>query len=316
MWYESLWENSIINRACERIAMTHLKNLPVENIIHRTGGSPFSLHRTVVDAGESNALYLHCHPEAEFFYLKKGDVVFRVEQQSYHLHSGDAIFLPPNLIHKADRCGDLSAACEYYALVFSTHLLTDCTPVDRFGFFMPLQGNRMNCLCPLYAKEPQNARLLTSLSAVFEHLQQPPETFCLALTGTLFICWQELYNLYLSGTVKASSDRESFELQKSLDYMMAHYNEALSLSDLAKHAGFSEGYYCHSFKRFTGCSPFEYLIRVRIVKSCELLTQTDKKITEIASLCGFNNVSYFNRTFHRVMGTTPSAYRKSMRAKR
>lgn len=296
--------------------MTHLQNFPVENIIHRTGNSPFSLHHTIVEPGEPSALYLHCHPEAEFFYLKEGEIMFRAEQQCYHLHSGDSIFLPPNLIHKAERDGDLSATCEHYALVFSTHLLTDYAPIDQFGFFASLKGNPMNCLCPLYANDPRHARLLTSLSAVFAHLEQPPETFCLTLTGTLLICWQELYNLYFSDIGNASPDYESLELQKSLDYMMEHYSESLSLQDLAKHAGFSEGYYCHSFKRFIGCPPFKYLMRIRIVKSCELLTQTDKKIIEIASLCGFNNVSYFNRTFRKIMNTTPSAYRSSTSSKR
>ena len=55
-----------------------------------------------------------------------------------------------------------------------------------------------------------------------------------------------------------------------------------------------------------------HLNRLRIVKSCEMLLRTDKKITEIASLCGFNNISYFNRTFYKIMGISPSGYRGSL----
>ena len=96
-----------------------------------------------------------------------------------------------------------------------------------------------------------------------------------------------------------------------MDYMQEHYQEALTLPLLAGISGYSESYYCHNFSSFTGSTPFEYLNRIRIVKACELLNSTDKKITDIASLVGFNNISYFNRTFARIMGFTPSSYRKN-----
>ena len=55
------------------------REFPIENIVHRTASRPFSLYRTVVGKGESCALYPHCHPEAEIFYLEQGAVEFQVE---------------------------------------------------------------------------------------------------------------------------------------------------------------------------------------------------------------------------------------------
>ena len=57
-------------------------------------------------------------------------------------------------------------------------------------------------------------------------------------------------------------------------------------------------------------SPFEYLNYIRIIHASKLLKSTKKLITDIASECGFDNISYFNRVFKRIMGITPNAYRK------
>ena len=139
-----------------------------------------------------------------------------------------------------------------------------------------------------------------------------PDSCELSIQGRLFVCWQELYNLHLSKLSETPEDNSlSKNLIRSMDYMQEHYQEALTLSLLAGISGYSESYYCHNFSTFTGSTPFEYLNRIRIVKACELLNSSDKKITDIASLVGYNNISYFNRTFVKIMGFTPSSYRKN-----
>lgn len=59
-----------------------------------------------------------------------------------------------------------------------------------------------------------------------------------------------------------------------------------------------------------GMGPLEYINMVRIQTACEYLKTTDKSITEIAQLCGFITNSTFNRNFSRLMGVSPSQWRK------
>lgn len=290
----------------------NLKNsMPLENIVHRTASRPFSLYHTVVEQGAASALYLHCHPEAELFYLEQGMVDFQVESRSFSLQAGEGIFVPPGQIHSALNQTNLSDHCSYRAVVFDINLLEQNLPPYCQAYFAPLQLRRSDCVYPVTFDRPENARLLTLLPAVFS-LQKPKlEQYELSLTGILLLCWQELYNLCFSRLNRVASDSSPHkEIQQSLDYLQQHFSEPVTLAELSKGAGFSESYFCHSFKSCTGYTPFAYLNRLRIVKSCELLTRTDKKITEIASLCGFNNISYFNHTFLKVAGTTPSAYRR------
>ena len=72
----------------------------------------------------------------------------------------------------------------------------------------------------------------------------------------------------------------------------------------------SEGQFCRSFKQLTGSTPFTYLKKHRIMHSCDYLAGSGRKISEICTLCGFSNISYFNREFLKAMKVTPSAYRK------
>ena len=103
------------------------------------------------------------------------------------------------------------------------------------------------------------------------------------------------------------------QIQEVIAFIQQHYQEDISLELLAQTIHISETQLCRSFKQLTGSTPFTYLKRYRIMKSCEWLDDSDKKISEICSLCGFNNISYYNREFLRIMKMTPSAYRKNGR---
>lgn len=284
---------------------------PIENVNHTTLSRPFSMHHTVVSGNDDRLLYTHCHPEAEFFYMEQGRAEFVIENRSYLLNAGDSIFIPPNLIHRAVRINGNTEECSFYALVFSVEQLKEYLPPYCHVYFSAVENYRAECIYHIRADEEENVLILRLLRRAFEEMEADLSRYELSLMGTLQICWQELYTRHFSRIgeglgVHARHD----ELQKSVDYLHEHYTEQIVLSELADMAGFSEGHFCRSFKEYTGLTPFECLSRVRIIKSCEYLSQTEKKITEIALLCGFNDISYYNRVFHKVMGMKPSLYRK------
>lgn len=296
----------------ENTTLQHAVPTEKENVVHRTASRPFSFHRTVLEKGASSALYLHYHPEAEIFYLEQGMVDLQVENRSFSLRAGEGIFIPPGQIHAAVNRTDGSLNCAFQAVVFDLGMLESNLPPQREVYFAPLQLQRNDCVYPITFDKPENAGLLALLPSLFALRQTELRRYELALIGTLLLCWQELYNLCFSKlSVSVSDSTLHREIQKSMDFLQQHFQSPLTLAELSKKAGFSESYFCHSFKRCTGYTPFEYLNRLRIVKSCELLTQTNKKITEIASLCGFNNISYFNRIFCKKVGVSPSRYRNS-----
>lgn len=64
------------------------------------------------------------------------------------------------------------------------------------------------------------------------------------------------------------------------------------------------------FQKGTGSSPINYFLRLKIQKACQYIELTDLKLQDIATAIGFEEPAYFSRLFTKIMGMTPSAYRK------
>lgn len=85
------------------------------------------------------------------------------------------------------------------------------------------------------------------------------------------------------------------------------------LPELAAAAGLSVTHYTALFRRLTGFSPIDFLIRQRIQRGAALLATSSTPIAEIAPECGFQDPYYFSRSFARVMGCSPRRYRQTHR---
>lgn len=285
-------------------------SLLLEKITHKTQSRAISFHHTVTDPNTELALYLHWHSEAEFLILEKGEAIFKVEEEEYHLRAGDAIFIPPNLLHMAK--GINGCGCEFYAIVFSmSYLFDSCANPQFTKYLQPVINFGNRCILCLVPEVSWHKDILDMLKKMYEESQKVPECWELQMYGMLLTVWQWMYNNYL---FEFETDNQYKKLSEQLDKALKHihdsYYEEISLSELAALSNMSESQFCRLFKKMTGLTPFGYLNRYRIIKSCKYLTGTVKKVTEIAALCGFNNISYYNREFIRYIRITPSAYRK------
>ena len=91
--------------------------------------------------------------------------------------------------------------------------------------------------------------------------------------------------------------------------MESHFNEEISLGDVAEQVNLNPSYLSHLLKKEYGKGYSEYLIDLRIEKAKVLITTTDYKIYEIGQLVGYSNMFYFTRIFKRKTGLTPSDYK-------
>ncbi len=103
------------------------------------------------------------------------------------------------------------------------------------------------------------------------------------------------------------------QLREKLDRDFAEPHE---LSALAREAGVSVAYLCRLFKAYTGKTVVGYLVERRLQAATWKLREGGEKVLTIAMACGFNDLAYFNRTFKRIVGKTPSAYRRKIQGRR
>ena len=94
-----------------------------------------------------------------------------------------------------------------------------------------------------------------------------------------------------------------------MGYINNHYQEPLTLDDVAEFAGFSRFYFSRSFKKQTGFSFKDYLCEKRLQAAMDMLIRSNRPIQEVAAESGFGSVATFNRVFREKKGCTPTQYR-------
>lgn len=90
------------------------------------------------------------------------------------------------------------------------------------------------------------------------------------------------------------------------------FREELSLGDVARRVNVSAGYFSMMFKRATGLNFVDYVARLRVEKAKNILQNPKFRISEVAYDVGFQSLSQFNRTFRRVVGESPRAWRATL----
>ncbi len=94
------------------------------------------------------------------------------------------------------------------------------------------------------------------------------------------------------------------------DYLMKNYREEINLKNLSSLVNLTEGSLCRFFKENMGLTIIEYLNKIKIDYSCELLKNLDLSILEVCYDSGYNNLSHFNKQFKKFTSVSPKEYRR------
>jgi len=99
-----------------------------------------------------------------------------------------------------------------------------------------------------------------------------------------------------------------FKIEKSLNFMKHNFVQPITLARLAEEANMTIPVFRKIFKDVTGRPPINFLLQLRIAEAARLLVEENLKAKDAAKRAGFNNQSYFVRTFKKAIGITPKAY--------
>lgn len=99
------------------------------------------------------------------------------------------------------------------------------------------------------------------------------------------------------------------EVEASILYFREHYNEPLVIDEYAKKCNQSPSTLLRSFKKYTGETPLQFLIKLRLDTAKNLLKSTTCTVNEISEMVGYDNPLYFSRLFSKHVGISPQKYR-------
>jgi AraC family transcriptional regulator len=105
----------------------------------------------------------------------------------------------------------------------------------------------------------------------------------------------------------------AFRLARVVEFIESTLDRQITLDDLVAIGGGSVFHFCRAFKNSTGRTPYQFVLRRRIERAKQLLANSEARLDEIATRCGFRDSLHFSKTFSRFAGMPPSRFRKVSR---
>lgn len=99
-------------------------------------------------------------------------------------------------------------------------------------------------------------------------------------------------------------------MDTAVTYFNENYNRDINIEEYATSKGMSVSWFIRSFKKFTGSTPMQFIVSLRVNNAQVLLETTNYSINEISKIVGYDNQLYFSRLFHKLKGFSPREYRK------
>jgi len=253
----------------------------------------------------------HIHPEVEILHILSGRGLLVVGDHIGRFAPGDLLLLGSGLPHML--CSDpiTSDSSE------PTHIRYAQFKQENFGpsfWQMPEQQTVTHLLAQsargLLFDEENTARLLPTMDRLWETFGARRLWNLMELLGEMAPSRgaQPLASL---GYAPVLTHRDSERLNRAIQYMNSHLTGSLLLTDVAHEAGLSPQAFSRFFHKFMGIPFVDYVSSLRISLACRYLLETDKTIAAICYLCGFNNLSNFNRQFLRLKKLTPKEFKRS-----
>lgn len=270
---------------------------------------PFSFYKCFIPDYFAS-VPLHWHGEFEISFIISGCAEFICGDKRFISEEGDIIIVPPNMLHAV--CPYENSRQRYDTVVFSPSML-GISENDRCA---------AECIKPLaYGAEISSritrehiyyAELKTTVQNIFSCAKgNTPRLDMLMKSELLRMFWLLAESGDISFTGKNTVNK-SEAIRPAIEYMNENFSEDITVDTLANAVHLSKTYFMRRFKESSGMGAIEYLIRLRIKKACETLSETEKNAAETAFECGFKNLSNFNRQFKRLVGCTPTEYRKAV----
>lgn len=231
-----------------------------------------------------------------FAVVLDGKGTLNYEGQHFQLENGDCFFIDCRAAHSYQ--SDSKSPWELLWVHFN-----GCTTEEYYKLFL---GQQQNVFHPV--SSVKFVSILQELMRLNTEAYADTEVLTSGLIANL---------LTLLLTVNSISEESDTALQAKLKTVLAHidanFTTDIRLDELAQRFDISKYYLTREFKRAYGETIFQHIISLRINYAKRLLRFTDKSVEEIATLCGFNDQSYFSKQFKKAENVTCLAFRRRWR---
>ena len=276
-----------------------------ENKPHGTKDDPFSTYH-IENAGRSFQIPVHWHDEFEIIYVRSGFLTVSISGESYIGKTGEAFVVSPGNLHLM---GSQSGTVDYYTFLFPLKYISFRTDdmLDE-KLLEPLNSGHL-MICPRVKDTAKE--LCEQLIEIYEAKNDESESKITTQVRTKIILLQFILEMWKKGFVieNDTSGRNTVE-KEMVSYIQQNFTGKISLREFGEQFHLSEKYISRYFKEHFHITLSQYVTYLRLEHAKQLLQDTDIPVTDVAMQSGYQNVSYFIRSFKKTYGVSPLKYRK------
>ena len=277
-----------------------------ENKPHGTKDDPFSTYH-IENAGRSFQIPVHWHDEFEIIYVRSGFLAVSISGESYIGKTGDAFVVSPGNLHLM---GSQTGTVDYYTFLFPLKYISFRTDdmLDE-KLLEPLNSGHL-MICPRV--KDTAIELCEQLIEIYEAKKDESESKITTQVRTKIILLQFILEMWKKGFVieNDTSGRNTVE-KEMVSYIQQNFTGKISLREFGEQFHLSEKYISRYFKEHFHITLSQYVTYLRLEHAKQLLQDTDIPVTDVAMQSGYQNVSYFIRSFQKAYAVSPLKYRKN-----
>ena len=266
----------------------------------------------IKEEGESSRIQhdplMHWHDGVELIHVLAGGMRCFINDIELDLQPGDFCFINHRQMHVADSGshGDYRANI----VVLDPALMTRNDTIFA-RYVSPIVNDEDFSHFHLLASTGSATELGNIVDEIAELERTRPQAYELTSIGLLHLAFSRIYNAYKAEDASSyPADHDASTQRRMSQYIYDHFNEKITLDDIAAAGNVSRSKCSKVFKHYLQKSPIDFLNLYRLEVASRLLKNTNESVSRISSACGFSQQSYFDRQFGRTYGCTPREYRE------
>lgn len=269
------------------------------------GTFDFPIEFYYVDKNHVNyVMPYHWHIEYEIIRILEGTFTILLDEKELCAQAGDVVLIHDGVLH-----GGTPNDCVYECIVFDINFILKDNNVCKKIISEIIDHTLI--INNFFSRK--NIEINAITCDLFDAINKKYPGYEFIVQGKLYELLGLIIknNFYSYNNVDKLKQSQILKFKKAIHLIENSYSSDISLTDLSNAAGMSPKYLCRFFNKMIKKTPIEYLNYYRIEIACHKLTTTNMSITDIAFSCGFNDLSYFIKTFKKYKGVTPKKYKRT-----
>lgn len=279
-----------------------------ERLNYNLSDLPLYVRKGSLHQFNNYAAVAHWHLDIEFIYVLQGSMDFSVNGKITRLHQGDGLFVNSQRLHFGYSLADHND-CLFLVVVVHPSILGEKT-----SFIQTYWGEKFSSTMAdfvvLTDQVDWQQSILLSIQEIYQemHKDHAPANPLRLASQALSLC------ATIGDHLQPISEQPGVltHVQEMTRFIHQNYDQKISLEEIASAGAVCRSRCCTLFNKYVGQTPGNYVTQYRLQKSCEMLKETRRSISEIALACGFQSASYFSSIFRKQMGMVPQNYRKQV----